>query len=91
MCPGQQEHLPRYTRHPGSRFITSVIEGEQGPTIMLHVVNGLGAVSVDPSAKVSNQKCTVEGLPVNLCDMIHSLLRACEPGCRSRFEAGGMH
>jgi hypothetical protein len=52
-------------------------EGEPGPTITLHVLNGFGAVSMDPPATVSNQKCTVEGLPVNICDMIP--LYYCEP------------
>jgi hypothetical protein len=53
------------------------IEGGPGPTITLHVLNGLGAVSMNPPATVSNQKCTVEGLPVSPCDMIS--LYYCEP------------
>ena len=52
-------------------------EGEPGPDIMLHVLNEPGAVSMDPPAMGSNQKCTVEGLPVSPCDMIP--LHYCEP------------
>lgn len=44
--------------------------GEVGPTILLHVRNDPGAVSMDPPAIGSNQKCTVEGAPVSFCDEI---------------------
>jgi len=78
------EHVSGATGAPVTVHQTSWLQvhnigydGQEGPTIMLHVLNGLGAVSVDHSAKVSNQKCTVGGLPVNICDMIH--LYYCEP------------
>jgi hypothetical protein len=50
---------------------------EPGPSIWLHCVNAPGAVSMDPPATGSNQQCTVEGLPVDICDEIE--LKYCEP------------
>lgn len=41
--------------------------GEEGPVIKLHVVNGLGAVKTDPPSDVSNQQATVEGVPKPFC------------------------
>ncbi|MEA1872247.1 MAG: hypothetical protein U9M91_02495 [Chloroflexota bacterium] len=41
--------------------------GEAGPVIKLHVVNGLGAVKTDPPSDVSNQQATVEGVPKPFC------------------------
>ena len=44
---------------------------EPGPTIILHVVNAPGAVSMDPPAEdKSNQQATVGGDPVNPCDEV---------------------
>lgn len=43
---------------------------EPGPSIWLHVVNGIGAVTTDPPSDVSNQKATVEGTEVSPCDEV---------------------
>jgi hypothetical protein len=52
-------------------------EGAPGPDITLHVVNAPGAVSMDPPAIGTNQKCTVEGVGVDPCDEV--VLHYCEP------------
>jgi hypothetical protein len=50
---------------------------ESGPPIILHVVNALGAVKMNPSADKSNQQATEDGSPVSPCDEI--LLPYCVP------------
>jgi len=49
----------------------------QGAPVNLHVVNAPGAVSMDPSADISNQQATVEGVPFQPCALVP--LPYCEP------------
>ena len=53
-------------------------EGQPGPDIQLHVVNHPDAVKMNPPAESkSNQQCTLEGNPVDVCTYI--TLHYCEP------------
>lgn len=50
---------------------TGLEDSGEGPVMQLHCVNGDDAVTMDPDAESkANQQCTVEGLPVDVCDTI---------------------
>jgi len=49
----------------------------QGPPVTLHVLNAPGAVTMDPSADISNQQATVGGVPFQICAQVP--LPYCEP------------
>jgi hypothetical protein len=42
-------------------------DGQEGPPIKLHAVNGWGAVTTDPPSDKNSQQCTVDGDPVAAC------------------------